>query len=44
MGPNVGNLKADAPYDIKEQKRVTRMEFKLHVKHEKWGVFYPTEK
>lgn len=29
---------------LKEKKRVTRMEFKLYVKHEKSGVCYPTEK
>ena len=34
-GPNGGNLKADAPLDVIEKKRVTRMEFKLYVKHEK---------
>ena len=43
-GPNGGNLKADAPKDVKEKKRVARMELKWYVKHEKWGVFYPTEK
>ena len=43
-GPNSGNLKEDAPRMSKRKKGVTRKELKLYVKHEKWGVFYPTKK
>ena len=43
-GSELWQSQSRCPLGSHRKKRVTRMELKWYIKHEKWGVFYPTEK